>query len=199
MPSTNLPPCLALAGLNPFTRPLTAADLRSCVTVESAFPEHERCSEEKFAYRLHRTPELCLGLFVNKNNNEQLIAHVIGIRSSSTAITDASMQMPSDWRSHSAGEPVVVDGEVIGHDPRGTSVAVHSVVVLPEYQGTGVGKILVKRYVEYMRTAGIPAERIVLICHDYLIRFYESAGFEYQGPSPCKFIKGEWFNMTCDL
>lgn len=36
-----------LAGLNAFTRPLSPADVQSCVTVESAFPEHERCSQQK--------------------------------------------------------------------------------------------------------------------------------------------------------
>ena len=36
-----------LAGLNAFTRPLSPTDVQSCVTVESAFPEHERCSQQK--------------------------------------------------------------------------------------------------------------------------------------------------------
>jgi GNAT superfamily N-acetyltransferase len=70
------------------------------------------------------------------------------------------------------------------------------VVVLPEYQGTGVGKCLVKRYIEYIRTAGIPAERIILLCHDYLIRFYESAGFENRGLSQCRYAGETWYDMV---
>ncbi|KAE8419047.1 hypothetical protein BDV36DRAFT_252322 [Aspergillus pseudocaelatus] len=106
------------------------------------------------------------------------------------------MKMPSDWRSRSPHDPVIVDGEVIGDDPRGTNIAVHSVAVLPAYQGTGVGKCLVKAYVEYIRNAGIEADQIMLICHDYLIRFYESAGFVNRGPSPCQFAGGGWFDMA---
>ncbi|KAB8262740.1 hypothetical protein BDV32DRAFT_147288 [Aspergillus pseudonomiae] len=174
-------------------------DLKSCVTVESAFVEQERCSEEKFLYRLNRTPELCLGLFIKTDNTEQLIANVIGIRSLSTTITEGSMKMPSNWQSHSPYDPVIIDGEVIGNDPRGTNIAVHSVAVLPAYQGTGVGNYLVKEYVEYIRNAEIEADRIVLICHDYLIRFYESAGFVNRGLSRCQFAGGGWVDMVLEL
>ncbi|KAK6839030.1 hypothetical protein RU639_000745 [Aspergillus parasiticus] len=199
MMSTNPLQCPALTGLNAFTRPLTAADLKSCVTVESSFVEHERCSEEKFSYRLNQTPELCLGLFIKTNDTEQLIAHVIAIRSLSTTIAEGSMEMPSDWQSRSPNDPMIIDGEVIGNDPRGTNIAVHSVAVLPAYQGTGVGKCLVKAYVEYIRNTGIEADQIMLICHDYLIRFYESAGFVNRGPSPSRFAGGGWFDMVLEV
>lgn len=43
----NLSQCSALSGLDFYLRPLSVADVKSCVIVESAFPEHERCSEEK--------------------------------------------------------------------------------------------------------------------------------------------------------
>ncbi|OGM50438.1 arylalkylamine N-acetyltransferase [Aspergillus bombycis] len=107
--------------------------------------------------------------------------------------------MPSDWQSRSPHDPVIIDGEVIGNDPRGTNIAVHSVAVLPEYQGTGVGNYLVKEYVEYIRNADIEADRIVLICHDYLVRFYERAGFKNQGPSLCQFAGGGWFDMALEI
>ncbi|GAB1203052.1 hypothetical protein APSETT445_001678 [Aspergillus pseudonomiae] len=68
--------------------------------------------------------------------------------------------------------------------------------ILPAYQGTGVGNYLVKEYVEYIRNAEIEADRIVLICHDYLIRFYESAGFVNRGLSRCQFAGGGWVDMV---
>jgi len=37
----------ALSGRAAYVRPLSVQDVKSCTTVESAFPEHERCSEEK--------------------------------------------------------------------------------------------------------------------------------------------------------
>lgn len=41
--------CSVLPGLDSFFRSLSVADVDSCVVVESAFPEVERCSEEKVA------------------------------------------------------------------------------------------------------------------------------------------------------
>ena len=106
------------------------------------------------------------------------------------------MKMPSDWRSRSPHDPVIIDGEVIGNDPRGPNIAVHSVAVLPAYQRTVVGKCLVKAYVDYIRNAGINTDQITLICHDYLIRFYESAEFVNRGSSLCRFTGGGWFDMV---
>lgn len=45
--SDYLAQCPGLTGLNAYVRPLSLADVKSCVAVESTFPEQERCSEEK--------------------------------------------------------------------------------------------------------------------------------------------------------
>ncbi|KAF3049616.1 hypothetical protein E8E11_001104 [Didymella keratinophila] len=37
-------------------------DLQQCILVESAFPEEERCTAEKFGYRLEECSDICLGL-----------------------------------------------------------------------------------------------------------------------------------------
>lgn len=48
-------------------RPLTIEDIDQCISLEEAgFPADERCSEEKFKYRLTVCPELCSGLFVRE-------------------------------------------------------------------------------------------------------------------------------------
>lgn len=48
-------------------RPLTIEDIDQCIALEnSGFPADERCSEEKFKYRLTVCPELCSGLFVRE-------------------------------------------------------------------------------------------------------------------------------------
>lgn len=48
-------------------RPLTIEDIDQCVALENrGFPADERCSEEKFKYRLTVCPELCSGLFVRE-------------------------------------------------------------------------------------------------------------------------------------
>ena len=48
-------------------RPLTIQDIDQCVELEAkGFPPEERCSREKFNYRLTVAPELCAGLFVRE-------------------------------------------------------------------------------------------------------------------------------------
>lgn len=57
---TDFPPNLSI-------RPLTIEDLSLCLDLEArGFPEAERCTEEKFKYRLTVCPELCSGLFVRE-------------------------------------------------------------------------------------------------------------------------------------
>ncbi|OQE29950.1 hypothetical protein PENSTE_c002G01303 [Penicillium steckii] len=189
----------ALTGREAYVRPLSVQDVKSCTTVESAFPEHERCSEEKFYYRLSHTPDLCLGLFVKEEENDRLIGHTIANRTSASSITEGSMEMPENWRSLTPNDVVQVDGEVIGNDPNGTTIAIHSVVIIPEFQGKGVGKALVKAYIRYIRDANIPGDRLSLIAHGHLIKFYESAGFKNQGQSECQFAGGGWFDLDLKL
>lgn len=50
-------------------RPLTIEDLDQCISLENkGFDAHERCSPEKFKYRLTVCPELCSGLFIRDYN-----------------------------------------------------------------------------------------------------------------------------------
>ncbi|PLB50821.1 acyl-CoA N-acyltransferase [Aspergillus steynii IBT 23096] len=203
MPSDFLAQCPSLIGLNAFTRPLSPNDVQSCATVESAFPKHERCSEAKFTYRLSQTPELCLGLFIQPPNTarEQLIGHIIANRTRASLVTHESMLMPDSWASLPPNTAATVNGEIIGNDPQGTNIAIHSVAMVPEYQGGGVGRALVKEYIEYIRRSkeSIQAERIILLAHDYLIRFYESVGFVESGPSACQFAGGGWFDLAVEI
>ena len=55
--------------------------------------------------------------------------------------------------------------------------------------------MMLKSYVQRMETAGI-GDRIILLAHDELIKFYESSGFQDQGPSEVKFGGGGWNDMV---
>ncbi|KAJ5217215.1 hypothetical protein N7468_010223 [Penicillium chermesinum] len=189
----------ALSGKDPLLRPLTPADVKSCTVVERAFPEHEQCSEEKFIYRLNQTPELCLGLFIWEEGKEQLIGHIIGMRVPTKEITEGSMHMPENWRERPSDQAYIVDGQLIGNDPHGKTIAIHSVVISPQYQGNGVGKALVKAYIEFIKETQVDTDGIVLIAHDYLIKFYEGAGFVNHGLSACRFAGETWYDLVLDL
>ncbi|KAJ5454076.1 acyl-CoA N-acyltransferase [Penicillium daleae] len=198
-PSDFLSQCPGLSGLNAYMRPLSVTDVKSCVEVENTFPEQERCSEEKFIYRLTVCPTLSMGLFIKTPTGGRQIGHVIGARISSNTITEASMGMPENWQSLPVSEPVVVDGQTVGNDPSGGNVAIHSVVTIPEFQGKGIGRDMVKAYVEYIREEARDVKSIVLIAHDYLIRFYEQGGFKNRGTSECRFAGGVWTDLVCDI
>jgi GNAT superfamily N-acetyltransferase len=154
-------------------------------------------------YRLTACPEPCLGLFIEKSGNPeteppQLIAHVIGNRVSANRITDSSMSMPEKWQERSE---VALDsnGGIIGHDPAGRFIGVHSVAVRTEHQGKGLGRDLMKEYAKYVRDTISPVDSVVLIAHGHLLRFYESVGFKNLGPSPSDFAGGGWYNMVSTL
>ncbi|OJJ46777.1 hypothetical protein ASPZODRAFT_66417 [Penicilliopsis zonata CBS 506.65] len=185
--------------LYPFVQVLTLSNVEDCVIVESAFPEHERCSEEKFKYRLTKCPELSLGMFTLPLMKEgqpkprpTLVAHVIATRTSASRVTDRSMQLPPNWQSERLS---FEKDQPIGHEESGGTVCIHSLAVLPEHQGKQVGSTLMKSYIQRIREAMI-ADRLAIIAHDHLIPFYESLGFENKGPSACQFGGGGWFDMV---
>ena len=136
---------------------------------------------------------------MKEEENDRLIGHTIANRTSASSITEGSMEMPENWRSLTPNDVVKVDGEVIGNDPNGTTIAIHSVVIIPEFQGKGVGKTLVKAYIRYIRDANILGDRLLLIAHRHLIKFYESAGFKNQGQRECQFAGGGWFDLVSSL
>ncbi|KAL4957120.1 hypothetical protein BDW69DRAFT_156959 [Aspergillus filifer] len=188
--------------LHPFVQVLTESNVDDCVAVEEAFPENERCTREKFLYRLGRCPELCLGLFSlpilaqdQPKPRPTLVGHIVATRTSTPNVTDKTMELPADWKT---ARSTVVDGEVVGHDEYGSSIAIHSLAVLPEHQGKHVASTLMKSYIQRIREAAI-ADRLVIIVHENLIPFYESFGFENRGPSKCQFGGGGWTDMTLEF
>lgn len=205
-----------LSDLHPYVQTLSLSDLESCVALENAtFPEHERCSRQKFAYRLTTCPELSLGLFsttapdgyvaslptypharppdaTSPARKSTLIAQVIATKCATSAVTDKSMEIPPDWRR---SEP---PPENRGHQEHGRTIAIHSLASLPEFKGRGLGKIIMKSYVQRMETSGI-ADRLALLAHEPLIKYYETLGFRNWEESQVTFGGGGWYDMIYDI
>lgn len=102
------------------------------------------------------------------------------------------MRLPANWKNE---RWTYEDGQAIGHEEGGSTIAIHSLAVEPEHQGKQVGSTLMKSYIHRIREAQI-AERIAIIAHDHLVPFYESFGFESRGPSKCQFGGGGWVDMV---
>jgi len=75
------------------------------------------------------------------------------------------------------------------------AIAVHSVAILPEYQGRGLGIVIRKAYTQRMETAGI-GDRIALLAHDHLVNFYRKSNYQDRGRSEAKFGGGGWNDMA---
>lgn len=86
----------------------------------------------------------------------------------------------------------------LGHKPEGRTVCIHSLAVLPEYQGRSLGSTLMKAYLQRLKTQSV-ADRAALIAHDHLIPYYERFGFRNRGPSKAQFGGGGWYDMVVDL
>jgi len=202
--------------LHPYTTPLTISDSESCVALEeAAFTKaEERCSREKFEYRLTKCGDLCLGLFASVSPNSNvpaetfktgrpvesdredgavgvLLAHIVATRSTGPVVTDADMDYPREWKTSKAASNV-------GHQEEGRTICLHSFGVLPKYQKRGVGRILLMAYLQQMNSAGI-ADRVSLIAHDHLVPYYEKYGFQNKGSSKVQFGGGGWYDMVFEL
>ncbi|KMQ46529.1 hypothetical protein A7C99_3845 [Trichophyton rubrum] len=194
-----------LAKLHPYVQLLSVSDLDDCEKVELAFPESERCSRENLTYRLSKCPELSLGIFSippatadNEKPRPVVIAHLLATRTTSPVITNATMGVPKDWRTKKSTLPSPGEEEPVGHQDQGSTIAIHSLAVLPEHQDKGLGKTLIKSYIQRIQDAKI-ADRLVLLSHDHLIPFYTGLGFENVGRSKCTFGGGGWNDMVLDL
>lgn len=84
------------------------------------------------------------------------------------------------------------------HDPRGSTLIIHSVVIHPSYRRQGLAKAMLSFYLERMREIeGI--SRILLIAKGNLLGFYSSVNFKVLRLSPVVHGKDPWFEMALDL
>ena len=88
-----------------------------------------------------------------------LIGHVVGAKTNDPLATDDSMGVPEDWDS-----PHPTPSK-LGHQEAGRTIVLHSVAILPAFQGRGLGRTLLCAYMQQMNGSGI-ADRLALIAHN---------------------------------
>ncbi|TKA31441.1 hypothetical protein B0A50_02288 [Salinomyces thailandicus] len=114
--------------LHPYTQSLSIKDVDSCTTLEAeTFPPNERCTREKFQYRLKACGELSLGLFTSQTPNDPqtpittptstastaspvyspaphrkavLLAHLIVTKTTHPTVQDSDMEIPPEASSN---------------------------------------------------------------------------------------------------
>ena len=169
----------------------------------------------QFEYRFTKCGSLCLGLFTSVDTSDSsnplasvetassahhvysgaparksvLLAHCVVTKTTNPTVMDEDMEVPSDWKT-SGG----LTGDT-GHREEGRTVAVHSLAVLPSLQNRGLGSTLLKAYIQRLGYVQA-ADRVVLLAHGELVKFYEKLGFENKGPSKATFGGGNWVDMA---
>ncbi|KAI1180746.1 hypothetical protein F4777DRAFT_573975 [Nemania sp. FL0916] len=187
---------------SPLIRPLAISDLESC-----------------FVYRLTACPELCMGVYctvvpskaegweidtlstahpVETGRDDGavsvLLAHIIATRSHDRIVTDESMDYPRDYQETRANGSNKNKSR-LGHQETGRTICIHSLAVHPKLQGVGVGKLILISYLQQIMSSAL-ADRVALICKDYLVSYYTRFGFSHLGPSEAKFSGGGWHDMA---
>ncbi|KAF4552870.1 Acetyltransferase (GNAT)-like protein 2 [Elsinoe fawcettii] len=141
-----------------------------------------------------------------------LLGHIIATKTTNPTVKDEDMALPPGWRAEHkrgmdspstvtpAGTPRIGadDEPVPGHKEDGRTLCIHSLAILPEFQGRGLGKLLLRSYIQRMEGSGV-ADRIAIIAHDELVGFYENMGFEKRGKSEVQLAGGGWTDLTIEL
>lgn len=97
-----------------------------------------------------------------------LFAHIVATKSDGQTVTDQDMDYPRDWRTRRANTTDV------GHKEAGRTICLHSLAVHPKLQGCGLGKMLMKSYLQQVKNSGL-ADRISLIAQE--VSIYSASKF----------------------
>lgn len=206
-------------------RPLTIEDIDQCIALENkGFSEAERCTPEKFKYRLTTCPELCSGLFIREYTyrynalNLPSVADKLESEHEGKEESDSDDELPI--RSSVVKETLI--GHIIatkiysnritsesmdipteensqaGHLEHSRFIGIHGLVVDPEWQGRNLGTLLMHDYIQKLSNQDL-GSKVVIIAHKELIPFYEKIGFNNHGVSDCKFAGETWYDLSIDL
>ncbi|GME97149.1 unnamed protein product [Ambrosiozyma monospora] len=128
---------------------------------------------------------------------ERLIGQIMGTKTYDETITDRSMAIPK-LTADNLHDTSIPENDKVGHIEDSRTLGIHSVVVDPEFQGLKLGSLLIKDYLQKLNQQFV-VDRVVLIAHDSLVKFYKNLGFEDDGASKCQHGGENWRDMSCVL
>ncbi|MFQ5964906.1 MAG: GNAT family N-acetyltransferase [Candidatus Scalinduaceae bacterium] len=146
-------------------------DLDECYSVESACYTSDGATREKIQKRIRFYPE---GFLITESKG-QIIGLINSGATNREDITDEEFK------------------DMVGHVNDGKNIVIFSLAVLPEFQGTGVSKQLMSRFIEV--SEDLKKDKILLLCKSELIPYYQNYGFLYGGKSKSTHGGFEWYEM----
>lgn len=138
------------------------------------FPPNEACSRKAMTERIAAAPELFL-VAVDRTNG-RVAGFLNGISTNETSFRDEFFT------------------DISLHDPKGKSVMLVGLDVLPEYRGQGLAREIVSRYGDRERKNG--RELLVLTCLEPKVEMYQKMGFRDLGIADSAWGGEEWHEMT---
>jgi len=147
-------------------------DLDECYVVETAcWPPEEAAVIGTIRLRINTFPQ---GFFVAELDG-RVIGMVNGACTNKDDISDEELK------------------QLIGHDVDGRNMVIFALGVLPAFQKRGIARQLIQHFIEEVRQN--KKEKVLLICKDYLIPYYEKLGFIHAGLSRSTHGGAEWHEM----
>jgi GNAT superfamily N-acetyltransferase len=144
--------------------------LPTIVALESlSYPDDEAATPEKIEFRLKNANTY----FMVCEEEGAVIGFVNGTLTKEATLTHHSM-------SH--------------HEPDGSLLCIHSVVVAPNHRRKGVGSFILEAYVRHVKDLA-NVQAIELLCKQDLRLFYEKVGFSFLGPSSVQHGSEQWLSM----
>ena len=156
-------------------RQVRIADLDACAWIEETCYEGHGASRARIERRIREYPE---GFWVAVSGSR-----VTGFINSGCILRDDI----SDEQLK----------DLVGHDPEGRNSVIFSLAVQPEFQGRGIARSLLERFIRESRESGMHS--ILLICREELMLFYNRFGFVYRAPSRATYAGVPWHEMALDL
>ncbi len=138
------------------------------------FPPNEACSRKAMTERIAAAQELFL-VAIDRTNG-RVAGFLNGISTNETRFRDEFFT------------------DISLHDPKGKSVMLVGLDVLPEYRGQGLAREIVRRYGERERANG--RELLVLTCLEPKVEMYKKMGFRDLGIANSTWGGEEWHEMT---
>lgn len=203
---------------NLYYRNVTPTDLPKIYSMEqSSYPRDESASRSKLQYRQHHAaPYFRAAIFLPDQE-------VNGDCVDSNVVSDPTATIPADnddmnRRRLRNSNSLNGIGDLIGfitatrchkfteesmsvHDPNGSLLAIHSVVVSPNFRNRGVGAAMLQNYIGTLSKMRLKhgISKIMLMAKAEKLTFYIKAGFSVIRKSPIVHGKEPWYECEYEL
>ncbi|KAG7387957.1 hypothetical protein PHYPSEUDO_013355 [Phytophthora pseudosyringae] len=154
------------------------ADIRRVAAMEAAsYPVDEAATESGVRFRQKNAGPFFWVGYLSNGESETLVGFVNGTLTARDELDDESMSQ---------------------HDPLGSLLCIHSVVVDQAFRRRGLATQLLKRYVAMILDSQPQVKRVMLLAKAYLVGFYVSCGLSVTRLSPVVHGLDPWFELELD-